>query len=494
LCADTLSSERPEIFALIIGENHSLDSRKRSLKYADDDALQYALLMRQLAPLDNIVVLTRPDDETRSIYQDIAFESPSRENLDAGMALLNRKMAKAIETNRVPHFYFFYTGHGDVMNNEGYITLSDTHLKRSDLIALLWDSMAYKNHVIIDACKSYFMIFERGVGGERAPRRNVLKKPDVTLPPNTGVFLSTSSASESHEWEAYQGGIFSHEMRSALRGAADLDGDKIVSYEEAAAFIWNANQKIRVHRYRPNFTARAPKGTTLDAGTLTDLRYGDGDWLTIDAYQPLHLYLEDGDGRRLADWPPSMDKPLELLIPRERPLYVRFPASGDEIKLPYGAHISLNDKLPERPTVAVRGSERLAFTNLFEKPFGAHTVREYHESPKEPPLPADNRNLYWLRQTIGVSALVAGVAGVTLSLTAFSKDRQINDDTSGLDRYRIQQETAILNRSAIGCYVWAGVAGVGYLLWTFFFPKWHSPSASVSFATGSGSIVLSGRF
>jgi hypothetical protein len=188
-----------------------------------------------------------------------------------------------------------------------------------------------------------------------------------------------------------------------------------------------------------------------------------------------------------------MDKPLKLLIPRYRPLYVRFPVSGDEIKLPRGAHISLNDRLPESPTVAVRGAERIAFNYLFERPFGVRTVREYHESPKAPPAPVDNVDLNWLRQTIGISALVAGVAGGALSVSAFAKDRQITGETSGLDRYHLQQEIKILNRSAVGCYAWAGAAAVGYLLWTFL-PKRYSSSVPVSFASGPGSVVLFGVF
>ena len=53
---------------------------------------------------------------------------------------------------------------------------------------------------------------------------------------NVGLLLSTSSARESHEWSGFESGVFSHEVRSGLYGAADADGDGRVSYAEIAAF------------------------------------------------------------------------------------------------------------------------------------------------------------------------------------------------------------------------------------------------------------------
>ena len=71
--------------------------------------------------------------------------------------------------------------------------------------------------------------------------------------------LSSSAAQNSHEWEAYQAGVFSHEVRSALRGAADHDGDGVVTYDELAAFVFTANRSVPNERYRPRFFVRRPQ-------------------------------------------------------------------------------------------------------------------------------------------------------------------------------------------------------------------------------------------
>ena len=50
-----------------------------------------------------------------------------------------------------------------------------------------------------------------------------------------GVVVATSSEAETHEWSRFDGGVFSHELRSGLLGSADLDGDGQVRYDEIAA-------------------------------------------------------------------------------------------------------------------------------------------------------------------------------------------------------------------------------------------------------------------
>jgi len=70
--------------------------------------------------------------------------------------------------------------------------------------------------------------------------------------------LSTSSDRDSHEWERFQAGILSHELRSALRGAADANLDGVVTYRELGAFLVRANQAIVNRRYRPDFMVRPP--------------------------------------------------------------------------------------------------------------------------------------------------------------------------------------------------------------------------------------------
>src|SRR5262249_16818720 len=135
-----------------------------------------------------------------------------------------------------------------------------------------------------------------------------------------GLLLSTSSARESHEWDAYQGGVFSHEVRSGLYGGADADGDGVVSYREIAAFVQRANAAVPNEKYRPDAYARAPK--TTDA--LLDIRSARGRRLVIDGAHAGHYFLEDANGVRLADVHNAPGQSLSLVRPGPNgPIYLR---------------------------------------------------------------------------------------------------------------------------------------------------------------------------
>ena len=71
----------------------------------------------------------------------------------------------------VVELLIFYSGHGDVDRGEGFVVLEDRRLTRTMLYALLARSPAAHNHVFIDACKSYFLAFDRGPGGYGPPHR-----------------------------------------------------------------------------------------------------------------------------------------------------------------------------------------------------------------------------------------------------------------------------------------------------------------------------------
>src|SRR5262249_17771567 len=148
-------------------------------------------------------------------------------------------------------FYFVFAGHGNVKNGQGYITLEDMRITGSDLADMVAKIPATRVHVIADACASYFLAYARGPGGERRPVSGFQDSRELASDPRVGLLLSTSSARESHEWEGFQAGVFSHEVRSGLYGAADADGDGQVSYREIAAFVSKANAAIPNERFRP---------------------------------------------------------------------------------------------------------------------------------------------------------------------------------------------------------------------------------------------------
>ncbi len=130
-----------------------------------------------------------------------------------------------------------------------------------------------------------YMAFEKGPGGERRSYdRHFVDRLDTSRIKNTGFLLSTSSDRDSHEWERFQAGVFSHEILSALRGGADVDGNRRITYAELGAFLTTANELIKNPRYRPDFIVR-PSGDLsqdiIDWTTHKDiLILDDNTWLT----------------------------------------------------------------------------------------------------------------------------------------------------------------------------------------------------------------------
>ena len=252
--ASSTADATPAVFSISVGYNRSDRKDLQNLKYADDDAVRNFQLMKMFEAQS--VLLTELDGESRELYKRLTPVAPTLDTLVAAISAINQRIDEARKAGKRTVLYLFYSGHGDVEQGEGYVQLRGARLTRTKLISLLHASHADQNHVIIDACKSYFVVFQKGPGGKRRRVTANFLPPEAKVPSNTGFLLSASSAQDSHEWEAFQAGIFSHEVRSALRGLADLNSDGLVTYEEAAAFIFSANKSVPNRRFRPRFLAR----------------------------------------------------------------------------------------------------------------------------------------------------------------------------------------------------------------------------------------------
>ena len=471
-----------KLFGLIIGNNTS-NGKEAALRYADDDAVQNADLLLQLGA--NVVLLTEMDQETRSLYPDLNPVAPTRYAVDAAVRRLNKLMQEARDRGETPTFYFFFSGHGDVEGNEGYVHLEGSRLMRTDLIGFLKESKAISNHVVIDACKSFFMVFDRGPGGTRQPVRGILEENESALPTNTGVMLSTSSSGDSHEWEAFQGGVFSHELRSALRGAADVDLDGVVSYTEAAAFIWIANAAIPNQRYRPAFYSRAPSDETVAAEGLVHVARGEGDTLHLGPKVSQHFYVEDAQGLRLADFHPEAEQTLAILLPKRRPLFLRESGSDLEFILPQGSQLYFDQLQAKKRSVSPRGAEHLAFQRIFALRFGKNGLLQYIHRPLSLNVSKSREwKLKWTRRSFGISAAVLGVAGGVFTGVALRERNSVSGKTSGEERAELNTRIRHFNTASIVCYSVAGAALATYLIWTLWPDRKREASRASYYADG----------
>jgi hypothetical protein len=376
---------RTPVFALVVGVNEPLDPGPPKLLYADDDAI---LFHRIFAPVGRSILLVAPDAATARLHSVPEARRPTRANLKAAADEILSLVARARDRGERPQLYFVYSGHGDVKNNEGYLALADHRLTARDLSELLLArSRAVANHVIVDACKSYFIVRERRAGGERAPAAGFHRSQSLLERfPSTGFLLSTSSAASSHECEEFQAGIFSHEVRSGLLGAADVNRDGRISYNEMRAFIEVANSAIRNERYRPSIFVRPPRDDGRVA--LIAARGGRAPALTVPPARAGRYFLEDANGVRLADMHTAATGAVTIVVPRDTHLYMHDLGRHMEYLVDPRPGQRQIVALPVRPaTHRVKGAGHEAFMKIFSVPFGALAYRQLlaqyaHDDPK----------------------------------------------------------------------------------------------------------------
>ncbi len=112
----------PQLFGLVIGWNQSDDPEVAPLRYADDDAVKNARLLRDLGA--EVVLLTELDPDSTNLFGPVESTRPTRAAVDAALAELERRIAHVRAEGRRAELMIFYSGHGDVKNNEGYIQLA----------------------------------------------------------------------------------------------------------------------------------------------------------------------------------------------------------------------------------------------------------------------------------------------------------------------------------------------------------------------------------
>jgi hypothetical protein len=437
---DAPAASRTASFALIIGVNRSHEPDLPVLRYADDDAARYLDLFRLLGA--RTYLLARLDDNTRRLHPQAAAEAmdPKRAELATAVKRLSEDIALARRRGVEAVAYVVYAGHGNVRNGEGYVSLEDGPLTAPMLSDQVVGALgADRVHLIVDACYSYFLAYSRGPGGQRRPLpEGFTRAVGLAQADNVGLLLSTSSARESHEWEAFQAGVFNHEVRSGLFGAADADGDGQVSYREIAAFVERANAAIPNDRFRPQVHARPPKGSEQ----LVDLRPGLERRLEIEGSKGAHYVLEDANGVRLAEFHNAPGQPLRLLRPPPRgPVFLWRVGDATEFPVPVGPDVVTLESLSAEPVrVASRGAAHAAFQHIFTLPFSRESVTGF-QFPSAPPL-APEPGFWGSRRSFGWSGLALGAASTGVGLWTTLKARDIRD---GVTPELPQQEAAARN-------------------------------------------------
>ena len=392
---------KEELFALVVTNNRSLGRRRPDLQYADDDGARYQALFRTVAPVENVTLLTRFDAASRRLFPEMAARvaAPTRREVDRALADIGKRVAAARRAGKRTLFYFVFAGHGEVKRGKGYLELQDGRLGPDDIERrVLGKVKADVVHLVLDSCNSFFVINPRKPGGKRWATPWDMTIGFSRRYPNVGVVLSTSSAGEVYEWSEIQSGIFSHEVRSGLSGAADVNRDGRVSYDEIEAFIAVANRGIKNEGFRPKVFVRGPwnKG----AARLLTLRHARGRRVKLGRGER-RLWVRDAEGNRLIDLHQAKGADLELVVPigADRPFYVQerasekgrptlrqYPVAAAEEPTGQRGPVLLAALSPEPVPATARGQDEI-FETFFSEPYGIAVYRQYCTERADAPDP-----------------------------------------------------------------------------------------------------------
>ncbi len=430
------SSRSATTFALVVTSNRSARLSRPDLRYADDDGAKYYEMFSMIAPEANVRLLTTFDTDSAKLFPDLVSKArpPTRAGITAAAAELAKSAAAARSLGPV-EFYFVFAGHGDIQGGKGFLDLPDGAFTADDLEAMLKSMPTAHSHVILDSCNSFFLVSSRKPGGRHFVTSDEAAQGLSARLPNVGVFVSTSAEAEVFEWSELQSGVFSHAVRSGIAGAADVNHDGHVSYDELRAFVNVATKDVKNPAFRPQVFARGPGGQ--GATTLFDLSRAQGMRVTFDENRK-RVTIRDSNELPWFDFNKEAGEPALLVLPP---------------RVSSGVSADRHDEAPSAAApspIAARGADDL-FKSLFARPFGPVAFAEdVAESRLLPPLvlgvSADERERMSLllaesadsgrRQRIvggslrlGINLSVGAIGGVVLA--AGIRDKQPAYDAIG---------------------------------------------------------------
>lgn len=357
----------PTVVALVVGNNAG-DAELPTLSYADDDAVRMAGLLRATGA--TVELLTRADLDTARQLDTEVNGLPTMAALSSSVRRLAAVVERATTATAATTLIVYFAGHGDAEQGTGSLLLEDGRVGYDALRAVIDEVKASTTHVLLDACNAFFVVHARGASGRSWATPSTAGAALSSTVSDVGVFVSTSAEAQVFEWSQLQGGIFSHVLRSGLRGAADADVDGEITYAELEAFVRLASEGIVNAAYVPQLFARAPQHTS----TVLDVRAVPRRPLPVEHRG--RLSVRDAQGTVLLDVHPEPGFQPSVVLPAG-PLLLE----GVDVE---GVHWEqlLDDESPA--SVAPGGTARGPATvlqRLFAQPYGPTSLRDFAQRP-----------------------------------------------------------------------------------------------------------------
>jgi hypothetical protein len=483
------AGDRPRsLYAVIIGHNDVPEAARRQdpelkpLHYADDDAALFHELMRRAG--SRTFVFSVLDRDTQQRFPELADQVrlPGLAQLAAVLGEIRAAMTNDRAAGRDPVLVFIYSGHG-IRGDDGRagLVMVDGLLTREwlhdQVLATLPAALV---HLFVDACHAEATVRPRDVDARTeimpaVERERYLDSMTLARFPHVGAILASSASARSYEWDVYRSGVFAHQLLSALRGAADVNGDERIEYSEAAAYLAAANSQVD-ERARLNIVVSPPRidrrATIVDLTSLKGHFHlrgrAEGAWSGP-------FFVETESGFRLVDVFAERMATVSLRLPAGVPLYLVRRDGEVALTGQDGRTMGLSSLIPAASSLRPRGGVELSLRRgLFAAPFGPSFYRGYVSQREDfvpvsllpdPPPPSEGETPGPARsgsrtKAIGTGLLVsAGAAGAAAAVFTglMLKARADYADTS-------LEGPALEARDRYHRYQWLSVAAAGAAL------------------------------
>lgn len=209
-----------KVYAVLVGiarYNHM-----RSLKFTDDDAYRLHGFLK--SPEGGAL----PDDQINVLIDEDATKE----------AILNTLTSVAKKANKNDVIIFYFSGHG----LPGSFLPHDYDgeqltVQHKDIRKILEGSAAKGKIVIADACHSGS--FDAAKGEDYGAVMNTYYEAFNKSPGGFVLMLSSKAEETSIESNGLRQGIFSHFLIRGLKGAANINGDELITVDELFDYVHN---------------------------------------------------------------------------------------------------------------------------------------------------------------------------------------------------------------------------------------------------------------
>lgn len=372
--------------AVVVAFNDADTPNLSSLRYADDDGVLWTEVLERLGYETELLTIPDVDTARRGSTALPRARPPTLETLREAVARVRAKnladRARGVPTDTL----FIYVGHGDVdPAGRAYLTLLESRLYREALVAEVVDRVAADYvHLIVDACHAAGVLSARGGDPEVLQRLGALLEVESSRKrPTVGSVFAESESGQTHEWSRLRAGVFSHVVRSALLGAADVNLDGRIEYSElesfAAAALAGVKDAPSALHLRLSAPAQDPRRPLVE-------NVPPGPRLTLQAsLTETRLTVSDRAGTRLVELHRLPGQALVLHLP-ERPAYwIASPSAEARVE-----RDALAQGLPPllEVEVSARGPDAEGFERgLFQVPFGRAFYEGYVAQARRVPVP-----------------------------------------------------------------------------------------------------------